>query len=384
MLPRSKNQSEGRRKRRAAALSVASNTTLVLGKLLIGMLSGSIAVISEAIHSGMDLLAAVIALIAVSLSDRPPDKEHPFGHGKIENISGAVEALLIFGAVIFIASEAIHKLLHGGEIKLVYLGAAVMAFSALVNTFVSWHLQRVGEQTDSDALLADAAHLRTDVYTSLGVFFGLLLVHLTRIWWLDPLVALSVALLILREAWLITRKSFGGLMDESLPHEERVAIEEIIQKAGMKFHALRSRKSGPNRKIELHLDVNPQATALQVHSMCDQIESDIEKLLPGSQILIHPEPHLPQEDSHSIQNQIIRILEDHRDLPGRVSDLQSHQCADGFYVILRMNVAPHFTIAAAHQMRQRLVEMIKEKLPHVHLALELKPDNDQTDRRSSE
>ena len=167
-------------------------------------MTGSVAVISEAVHSAMDLLAAIIAFVAVSLSDRPPDADHPHGHGKIENLSGAVEALLIFGAVVFIGYEAIDKLMHGNEVQADLPRRHRDGRSAAVNTVVSWHLQRVGRQTDSEALLADSAHLRTDVYTSLGVFAGLTAVHFTGITWLDPAAALAVALLIVWEAWQIT------------------------------------------------------------------------------------------------------------------------------------------------------------------------------------
>lgn len=364
---------EGRRKRRAAALSVGSNTLLVLSKLVVGLWTGSVAVISEAIHSAMDLLAAVIAMVAVSLSDRPPDDDHSYGHGKIESLSGAVEALLIFGAVVFIGYEAIEKLLHGGAVKQVYLGAAVMGVSALVNIVVSWHLQRVGRQTDSEALLADAAHLRTDVYTSLGVVLGLLLVQFTGIHWLDPVAALAVALLIVHEAWVITSRSVGMLLDRSLPQQDLQAVERIIRATGLTFHALRSRKSGAERKIDMHLDVSPKATAEQIHAICDRIEDEIRRELPRAQVLIHPEPTLELDPSQTVRWWVEQVLAQHEDLFLSYSDLQTHEDPDEVHVSLRLQLPPDTSVMQAQGIYEHLLSHIEQHVPHARLYIQPEP-----------
>lgn len=364
---------EGRSKRRAAALSVGSNTALVLGKLFVGILTGSVAIISEAIHSAMDLLAAIIALVAVSLSDRPPDRDHSFGHGKIESLSGAVEALLIFGAVVFISHEAIDKLLHGGEVRRIYLGAVVMGVSALVNTVVSWHLQRVGKRTESEALLADAAHLRTDVYTSVGVVIGLLAVQLTGIHWLDPAVALAVGLLIVHEAWVITRRSVGVLLDESLPEADLSVVERIIKQKGLTFHALRSRRSGPERRIELHLDVGPKSTATQIHAVCDQIEDEIRGELPNTQVMIHPEPRVEHDDTQTVKWWVLQTLEQHQDLFSGYSDLHVGDCPQGPRVAFRIKVAPQTTVAELHHLCEHLTEHIRQHVPDVNVCIQPEP-----------
>jgi cation diffusion facilitator family transporter len=353
---------EGRAKRRAATLSVGSNTLLVLGKLFVGLWTGSVAVISEAIHSAMDLLAAVIALVAVSLSDRPPDREHSHGHGKIESLSAAVEALLIFGAVVFIGYESIDKLIHGGAVQQIYLGAAVMAGSAAINLFVSWHLQRVGRRTDSDALLADAAHLRTDVYTSVGVFLGLLLVHFTHLDWLDPTVALVVALLIVHEAWVITRRSVGGLLDRSLPEADLELVARIIRQHGLSHHALRSRKSGSTRKIDLHLDVSPKATAEQIHATCDEIEEEIRRELPGVEVLIHPEPTVALDDTRSVEQRVLQVLEQHDELYAGFSDLHVHETSEGLHISFRLQLEPDLTVAEVHGIYRHLSRHIGDQV----------------------
>jgi len=364
---------DGRSKRRAAALSVGSNTTLVLGKLFVGILTGSVAVISEAIHSAMDLIAAIIALVAVSLSDRPPDRDHSYGHGKIESLSGAVEALLIFGAVVFIGYEAIDKLLHGGEVQKIYLGAVVMGVSAVVNTFVSWHLQRVGKRTDSEALLADAAHLRTDVYTSVGVVIGLLAVQFTGIHWLDPAVALAVGLLIVHEAWVITRRSVGVLLDESLPAADLEVVERIIHQTGLTFHALRSRRSGPERKIELHLDVSPKSTATQIHAACDQIEEEIRSELPNTQVTIHPEPTVAHDDTRTVEWWVRQTLEQHQDLFMGYSDLHVGDCPEGPRIAFRIKVPPQTTAAELHHLCEHLTEHMRQHIPDANVCIQPEP-----------
>ena len=211
-----------------ALLSVISNTVLVLLKIIVGILIGSVSVISEAIHSGVDLLAAVIALFAVRTSGKTPDEGHPFGHGKVENLSGSIEAVLIFLAAGWIIFEAVKKIVTPRAIETPGLGVLVMFLSAAVNLWVSGRLFKVGKETDSVALLADAWHLRTDVYTSLGVMAGLGLI-LTGEWlfpgvhfdWIDPVAAIALALLILRAAYALTLKATRDLLDVSLPEEEK-------------------------------------------------------------------------------------------------------------------------------------------------------------------
>lgn len=365
---------EGRSKRRAAALSVGSNTTLVVGKLVVGVMTGSVAIISEAVHSAMDLLAAIIAWVAVSLSDRPPDRDHPHGHGKIEDLSGAVEALLIFGAVLFIGYEAIEKLIEGGVVEQIHLGAAVMGASALINTVVSWHLHRVGTRTDSIALLADSAHLRTDVYTSLGVAAGLGLVHLTGLQWLDPVTAMAVALLIVREAWLITRRSVGDLLDQSLPEEEQRVVDRAVRPTGLSYHALRSRKAGATRKIDLHLDVSPKATAAQIHDVCDRIEAEIQRELPGAQVLIHPEPQVDLDPTGTAAYWVEQILTQHRGLFRGFSELHVHELPGELHVSLKLHVDRQLTVAAVDDVRRHLEQHILQHVPDACVFIQPVPE----------
>jgi len=288
------------KKTRAALLSVTSNSLLIAFKLAIGLWIGSVAVISEAIHSGMDLVAAVIALFAVRASSHEADERHPYGHGKIENLSGTIEALLIFVAAVWIIYEAVHKLIRPEEIDMPFWGVGVMLVSSLVNLGVSRRLFRVGRETDSVALRADAWHLRTDVYTSTGVMIGLLVIWVvgalspgTDLRWLDPVVAIAVALLIMKAAYDLTRESARDLLDVSLPDEDVDWIAGFVHTrwpAVRSFHNLRTRKAGPQRFIDFHVVVDDGMSVADAHSLGDEIVVAIKERLPESTVHIHIEP----------------------------------------------------------------------------------------------
>jgi len=213
-----------------ARLSIVSNTLLILMKLAVGLISGSVSILSEAIHSLMDLIAAIIAFFSVTVSDNPPDSRHPYGHGKIENISGVIESLLIFLAALWIIIEAVRKLL-GEKIELesIALGSIVMLISAIVNAFVSRRLYKVARATNSVALEADALHLKTDIFTSLGVAIGLGLIIFTGINWLDPVIAILVALFIIREAYHLLTKAFTPLLDTAWSDNEIEVLENRLK-----------------------------------------------------------------------------------------------------------------------------------------------------------
>ncbi|MCM0083924.1 cation diffusion facilitator family transporter [Geomonas sp. Red32] len=281
-------------KRKAARLSVISNSILVVLKLICGLASGSVSILSEAVHSAVDLVAAGIAWYSVRESGKPADDEHRFGHGKIENVAGTVEAVLIFAAGFYIIFEAVAKLRTGvAEVGQLGLGSAVMGGSALANYLVSRHLLSVAVTTDSVALEADAMHLRTDVYTSFGVFVGLIAIHFTGIGIIDPIIAIIVACMIFKAAWDLTKTAFFHILDVKLPDEEEAVIHEIMEGYGTQFieyHKLRTRKSGHTRHIDMHLVVPRQISVEEGHALSDRIEADIEHRLPYSQILIHIEP----------------------------------------------------------------------------------------------
>ena len=287
-------------KRAVALLSVLSNTTLVVFKLIVGLLIGSISVISEAIHSAVDLVAALIALVAVRMAARAPNKQYPFGHGKVENVSGTIEALLIFLAAGWIVYEACEKLLHPRPLGTLGWGVLVMLISALANYGISSMLFKVGQRTESVALQADAWHLRTDVYTSAGVMLGLTIISVGSIVapgvnldWVDPVAAILVAILIIQAAYHLTVESALDLLDVSLPSEEVRRIRRRIlayapQVRGL--HDLKTRKSGSDRFAEFHIVVDSELPTRESHWITDQITTNIRRDFSSMTVTIHVEP----------------------------------------------------------------------------------------------
>jgi cation diffusion facilitator family transporter len=274
-----------------ARLSIASNTLLILMKLAVGLISGSVSIISEAIHSSMDLVAAIVAFLSVKVSDNPPDSRHPYGHGKIENISGVVEALLIFIAAIWIIFEAIKKLLGGKiEIEAIWLAMVVMLVSAMVNLIVSSRLYKVARATNSVALEADAFHLRTDVYTSLGVSVGLGLILITHISWLDPVIAILVALYILKEAYGLLKKAFTPLIDTAWGESEIEELEKLLMDLEVNYHDLRTRVAGNYRFIDIHIQIPEDVSVGKAHRYCDKIENMLTSVYENLTVNIHVEP----------------------------------------------------------------------------------------------
>jgi cation diffusion facilitator family transporter len=274
-----------------ARLSILSNTSLIILKVIAGILSGSVSIISEAIHSSMDLIAAIIAYFSVSVSDNPPDSRHPYGHGKVENISGVIEALLIFIAAIWIIFEALKKLM-GGPIELdsIGIGSIVMLTSAIVNTLVSRRLYKVAHATNSVALEADALHLKTDVYTSLGVAAGLGLIMLTGIKWLDPVVAIAVAGFIIFESFNLLNRAFSPLLDTAWKDEDIEKLEIRLKNLEVNYHDLRTRISGNYLFIDLHIQIPENVSVGDAHRYCDKIENELTCAYRNLNVTIHVEP----------------------------------------------------------------------------------------------
>ncbi|OPY58170.1 MAG: Ferrous-iron efflux pump FieF [Pelotomaculum sp. PtaU1.Bin035] len=280
-------------KLKAACLSITSNLFLTTSKLAIGITMNSVSVISESIHSGLDLIAALIAFFSVKESSKPADERHHYGHGKYENIASIVEALLIIIAALIIIFNAFPKLYGRAVIHSLDLGAAVMGISAIINIFVSRKLFIVSRETESPALAADAWHLRTDVYTSFGVLAGIAAIKLTGLTIIDPLIAIGVAFLILKSAVELIRDSMSSILDAGLPEEEEQVIRDVLNKNSLEFvefHKLRTRKAGSQRYVDLHLVVPARMVINKTHLLCDQIEKEISSKLGGIHVLIHAEP----------------------------------------------------------------------------------------------
>lgn len=281
-----------------ARLSIVSNTLLIAMKLAVGLASGAVSIVSEAIHSLMDLAAAIMAAFSIRVAGKPADEEHPYGHGKVENVSGVLEALLIFAASAIIVVEAVKKLISHEGVDNIVLGIAVMLVSAAVNFFVSRHLYKVAREEESVALEADALHLKTDVYSALGVAVGLILLEVARsafkapwAFMLDPIIAIVVAVFILREAWEMLRKAFEPLVDAGLSDEElAMVLERVAGRPGLAVHSVRSRKAGKTKYVDFHLEAPPSMSVAEAHALCDELETEIEGKLRNTDVTIHVEP----------------------------------------------------------------------------------------------
>jgi len=281
-------------KSRAAALSIASNSALIALKLAAGAITGSIAIVTEAIHSLIDLVASVIAFVSVRKADEPADEEHPYGHEKVENLAAAIEGILILVGAAVIVFEATRRLVVGSQVESLGVGIAVMGFSVLANLFVSGYLYRQARTTDSPALEGDAAHLRTDAMTSAGVLLGLGIVEITGINAFDSITALVVAVAIVWAGLTLVRRSSGVLIDEALPEKEMDRIEAAIATARTEevagYHKLRARRAGSRRHIDFHVQYRNGTSLERAHELAHEMRDSIEAEIPQAEVLIHVEP----------------------------------------------------------------------------------------------
>jgi cation diffusion facilitator family transporter len=286
---------DDRRKTRAAAISIASNSLLIALKIVAGIATGSVAIITEAAHSSIDLLASLIAFFSLRKAAEPADADHPYGHAKLENLAAAIEGMLILVGAAVIVYESIHRLVVGAHVEKLGFGIAVLAVSALVNFGVSAYLSRVARATESPALEGDAAHLRTDAWTSVGVLVGLSLVAITGIDALDSITALIVATAIVASGVRLVTSSSRVLVDEALPADELDKVREIMQahegKEVLGFHALRARRAGSRRYIDMHVQFRDGTTLERAHELAHELQREIRERLGGkADVLIHLEP----------------------------------------------------------------------------------------------
>jgi cation diffusion facilitator family transporter len=283
-----------RTKSRAAALSIASNAILIALKLVAGAITGSIAIVTEAVHSLIDLVASVVAFFSVRKADEPADAEHPYGHEKVENLAAAIEGMLILVGAAVIVYEATRQLVRGAEVDRLGVGIAVMAFSIFANLGVSSVLSRQSKAHESQALEGDAAHLRTDAMTSAGVLLGLALVQITGDAAFDPITALVVAVAIVWAGFRILRRSSAVLVDETLPEAELDRIEVAIATARTPevagYHKLRARRAGSRRHIDFHVQYRSGTSLERAHELAHQMRDSIEAEIPQAEVLIHAEP----------------------------------------------------------------------------------------------
>lgn len=374
-------------KKRVAWLSVVSNSLLTAGKLAAGLVTGSVSILSEAAHSAIDLLAAGIATFSVHAADRPPDQDHQYGHEKVENVSGVIEGLLIFVAAAWIIYEAIERFVNRVELQYLGFGSIVMAVSAAMNLAVATLLRRSAIQNRSVALEADAAHLYTDVYSSIGVFLGLFSIAVGQhffglnLSWLDPLIAIGVALLILWTAFRITRKSFLPLMDISASDQEMLPIKAVMDEfgeLGIDFHKLRTRSAGGTLHVDLHMGFRPGVSLERGHELSHELKSRIEALVPATKVLVHVEPSnaikVLSEAEEKVSCMRDELLKDQRVC--EIRDLKATSYRGDLRIEAELSLDPDVTLAESRVLAAELKERLESCFTEVkETVLSLRPAN---------
>ncbi len=278
----------------AAKLSIIIVIVLIGLKVAVGVITGSLSVLAQAADSFLDLFAISVTFLAIRIAARPADEEHPFGHGKAENVAAIIQAILIFIAGGSIIYSAVRRIQTDAVLEMTEAGIVVMAVSIIASIFLSRYLLRVAKREDSMALEANAHNIAADVYSAAAVFVGLIAVRLTGLGIIDSVLAGLVALFILKVAFNVLRHSFGGLVDTKLPESEenniRAAITEHFGEEVVSFHKLRTRKAGRQRYIDLHLVMPKHVSIEEAHNMCNHLEIDIKVRLVHTDVTIHVEP----------------------------------------------------------------------------------------------
>ncbi len=291
-----------RRLTRFVFLSIAAAVATIALKAVAWLLTGSVGFLSDAAESIVNLVGALVALIAVRVSVRPPDDDHAYGHEKAEYLSAGAEGALILAAAVGIAWVAVARLLDPQPLSDVGVGVAVSAVAAGLNLIVATLLIRVGHEQRSITLEADGRHLMTDVWTSIGVIVGVIAVLLTGWERLDPIIALLVAINIVRTGIQLLGRSAGGLMDHALGPAEQAEIQAVLdahREDGVEFHALRTRQAGRRAFVSLHLLVPGAWTVQQGHDLAERVERDLRERLPYATVFTHVEP---REDAASFED----------------------------------------------------------------------------------
>ena len=292
-------------KKRVALISVFAAIFITGFKLFIGLLTGSLGILSEALHSALDMVAAIITFFSVRVSDKPADKEHNYGHGKIENLSALIETLLLLITCIWIIYEAVHRLVSGNtHIEVSVWSYIVVISSIIIDYSRSRALSRVAKKHNSQALEADALHFSTDIWSSSVVLFGLIAYQFLGWYAADSIAALFVAVIVLYVSYQLGRKSIDVLLDKS-PQNTTKIVREILKEFPevLKYHGLKARTAGADTFIKFNVHFNPDLSLREVHEVCDNIEAKIQSQIARSEVYIHAEP----EDAYHIQAEVDEV-----------------------------------------------------------------------------
>jgi len=290
-------------KKRVALISVFAAIFITGFKLIIGLMTGSLGILSEALHSALDMVAAIITFFSVKVSDKPADKDHNYGHGKVENLSALIETILLLVTCVWIIYEAVHRL-TSGETKIeVSVWSYIVVISSIIIDYTrSKALYKVAKKHNSQALEADALHFSTDIWSSSVVLFGLIAYQFLGWYAADSIAALFVAVIVLYVSYQLGRKAIDVLLDKS-PQNTTQIVRDILKTFPevLKYHSLKARTAGADTFIKFNVHFNPDLSLREVHEVCDKIEVEIQSQIARSEVYIHAEPeeacHLEGEAS---------------------------------------------------------------------------------------
>ncbi|MDW8052662.1 MAG: cation diffusion facilitator family transporter [Armatimonadota bacterium] len=304
------SQAELRIKRRAALISLSYNLAAAGIKLATALLTGSVSLLSEALHSATDIIASFFAYLGVRIGAAPPDPKHPYGHGKIETMAGLGEATLLMLVVGYLLVEGVRRLIVGSELEHLEWGVGVMALSAGTSLLVGQYVWRVGKRLHSLALMSNGQHLMIDFWTSLGLLIALGVIHFTGWVVIDALLAIAIALWLLWGAWRLALRAFHELSDHCLPEEEIALIDKILRSepSVLSYHDLRTRRAGATRYIDVHIVLPNDWSLKQAHDVADALEQRLESALHPAQVTIHVDPYDPERASRREAQNLYREL----------------------------------------------------------------------------
>ncbi len=280
-------------KLKTALLSVFASLFLITVKLIFGFFTNSISILTSAVDSLLDLTASTVNYFSIRKSDKPADTDHKYGHGKVEGLAGLFQSLLIFLSSLYLIYISGKRIIYGGELSSLDYGILIMALSVVISFFVARHINRVAEETESLALKADSYHFRFDVYTNLGVIIGLIAIRLTGLTFIDSIVSIIIAVLIIWSTLEILKKSIDVLMDRELPDHIVKKVEGVIEKykpTVKSYHKLRTRSAGAKKFIEFHLVIDHTLSFVESHELAEVIVKDIESTIPASEVTVHVDP----------------------------------------------------------------------------------------------
>jgi cation diffusion facilitator family transporter len=292
MNRREESKVQNRSNAQAASLSVAFNVVSTLLKIAGAVLTRSVSLTSEAIHSAADVAASLIALFSVRAASAPPDDEHPYGHGKIESLAGFAESIFLLLTMAFIINEAVLRLLRGGEMRQIEVGVWIMAASAIASLATGLYVSRIGKSSRSLALQSNGQHLLVDSITSAGVLVALVIAKITGWQQADSIVAIILAVWIGVNAVRLSLKAYQQLIDRALPDDEIAVARTLLEqhKEILSFHRLRTRLSGAVRHIDVHIVIPQDWTVFEGHRVADSVEQEIKRALNPAEVVVHVDP----------------------------------------------------------------------------------------------